>query len=493
VSRPVTTLAAVLAVLVLTTGAAWLTRPQPHGHRDGVASRVPVTQASALCPDPRTPGDDFGVDVQALTPRVRGTGLSRGTATIGALTKDGTHTLQRVAGPGQPASVTMKAGDAPAAAVEGSHSLAPGLTAEEHSRVPGGDQRGLSSGVCAPPGTDFWFVGGGSQVGQRTSVLLTNADVAPAQVDVTVYGEHGQLDAPAGHGVVVPAHGQKSLRLDALSPGSAATVVHVQVQTGRLSAAVHDSEVDGLTPRGTDWVPVAAEPGRHPTVTGFVAGKGTRSLRLLVPGATDAVVHLRVITPDRSFVPAGKEVVEARSGHVTTVDLSHVLDGQAGTVELSSDQPLVAGADMRSGGRSGVSDAAFATAVPALSGPTAVLGNRGGKGVTSTLCLTAPDDSGSVTVATFGGGTKGGGAGSQPSTRTVKVPAKSMVTVPLKGGSTPFAAVVSPGHGSGPVYAARTVTEDDADAPLVTVQSLRTSRTFVAVPDVAADVATGLR
>ena len=167
--------------------------------------------------------------------------------------------------------------------------------------------RGLAGTVCAVPGTDFWFVGSGAVVGQRGRVYLTNPEAAPAVVDVTLYGPDGPVDAPAGRGVPVAAGTQEVRLLDALAPGVTRFAVHVHARSGRIAAAVRDQQVDGLTPRGADWLPPAAAAG--PAARCCPASRparGSGSLQVVAPGDSDAIVKIRLVT--------GLGLVRARPG-----------------------------------------------------------------------------------------------------------------------------------------------------------------------------------
>ena len=62
--------------------------------------------------------------------------------------------------------------------------------------------------------------------------------------------------------------------LDALAPGVTRFAVHVHARSGRIAAAVRDQQVDGLTPRGADWLPPAAAPARQQVLPGVAAGAG---------------------------------------------------------------------------------------------------------------------------------------------------------------------------------------------------------------------------
>jgi hypothetical protein len=371
--------------------------------------------------------------------------------------------------------------------VRGSGRSAPGLAAAQVTRSTDATMRGLAGTACAPSGTDFWFVGGGALVGQRGRVYLTNAEPAPALVDVVLYGPDGPIDAPDGRGVAVAAGQQEVRLLDALAPGTERFAVHVHARQGRISAAVRDQQVDGLTPLGADWLPAATAPATHVVVPGVPGGTGERRLQVVAPGDSDAIVRVRLVSDSGAFAPAGLDVIEVPAGSVSDVDLAPFTLEEPVTVELDSDVPVTAGVLTRLSGASGqlgeiAYGAAAAPLTPATPGVVAEV--RQGENVTSRLLLTAPRGDVTVDLAPL-----------PPETGApveVRVPGGSQVTVDLStvSPSEVFALTVTPRTGT--VYAVRQVDEAEARGPFVTSTPVAPGRYVVAVPRVVADLSTGL-
>jgi hypothetical protein len=359
------------------------------------------------------------------------------------------------------------------------------------------DLRGLSGTTCATPGTEFWFVGSGAVVGQRGRIYLTNPESVPAVADITLYGPTGRLEIPSARGVTVAAHAQRVLKLDALAPDVTRFGIHIQVRQGRLSAAVRDQQLAGLTPRGADWLPPAAAPARQVVVPGLAEGEGDRRLQVVVPGDTDAIVRIQLAGAGGSSVPSGLDVVEARAGRVTEIDLKPYAGGQPVAVILRADHPVTAGLYYRVEDGDKLTDYAYTAAAPALTpaSPGVVPELRGsdaGATVHSTLLLAAPRAAAKVEVAPLAVAGANAAAG-EP--RTITVPAGSQVTVDAADLSTAsdFAVSLRPLPGSGPVMAVSQISEADSSGPMVTASVVQALRYAVAVPSVVADLSTGLR
>jgi hypothetical protein len=499
--RPGTALVGAVVVLLAVGVAADLTAGQgavagpvagAATHAAGSTARAAaVARADAVCPDPTVdtytqtrlslaapgaPATARGGHDAAGPGRARLTGLKGATTSLG-LTAPSSGSV-------------LATPDTGPVVARGTGASAPGMAAGQltSSGVPA--MRGLLGTSCAAPGTDFWFVGSGAVVGQRGRVYLTNPEPAPAVVDVTLYGPDGPIDAPAGRGIGVAAGAQEVSLLDALAPGITVFAVHVHVRSGRISAAVRDQQVAGLTPKGADWLPPAAAPALHQLVPGVLSGTGERRLQIVAPGGSDAIVKVRLVAESGTFAPAGLDVIEVRAGTVKDVDLAPFGNGDAFAVDLDADVPVTAGVlDRVTAAGSEVEDVAYAAAgLPLRPTTPGVLPEaRVAAGVTSTLLLAAPAGAAHVRLSVL-----------PPATgtpRDLTVPAGSQLPVDLAtlGATGSFGVLVRPLAGSGPLYAVREVSQSDPSGPLVTSEPVSPGRYTVRVPRVLADLSTGLR
>jgi hypothetical protein len=503
VRRPGTALLGAVVLLLALGVAADLTASQgsaagpvaargaPTRPAGSTARTVAVARADAVCPDP-TVGTHTETRLSLAAPGApatagggkdaAGPGHARLTGLPGADTP-----LDLIA----PSSGSVLATpDTGPVVARGTGASAPGMSAGLLTRSGVPAMRGLLGTSCAAPGTDFWFVGSGAVVGQRGRVYLTNPEPAPAVVDITLYGPDGAIDAPAGSGIAVAPGAQEVTLLDALAPGITVFAVHVHVRSGRISAAVRDQQVAGLTPQGADWLPPAAAPARHQLVPGVLSGTGERRLQVVAPGESDAIVKVRLVAESGTFAPAGLDVIEVAAGTVKDIDLAPFGTGDAFAVDLDSDVPVTAGVlDRVTATGSDVEDVAYAAAGLPLRAatPGVVPEARVGTGVASTLLLAAPAGAVHVRLSVL-----------PPATgtpRELTVPAASQLPVDLAtlGATGSFAVLVRPLAGSGPLYAVREVSQSDPAGPLVTSEPVLPGRYTVRVPRVLADLSTGLR
>jgi len=285
----------------------------------------------------------------------------------------------------------------------------------------------------------------------------------------------------------VPPRGEQDIRLDALVPADR-YAVHVRATTGRVSALLRTTEVQGLQQLGWDWVPPADPPARHLLVPG-TSGTGSRTLRLAAPGTAGAVVSVSLLGKSGTTRPDGLAAVAVPAGSVLDVALPGG-DGAAAYV-LDSTAPVTAGVLTRAGAAPGDGTApgelAWSAAAPALdAGDQAVLPYvPTGAGQTTDLLLGAPGTSGDVRVTPLSA------SGATAAPRTVSVANGHAVLVPLGTAGTaarPYAVLVQVLPGSGPVTVAATLHETaPGGQPLtgVTTLPLRATVSHVVVPRVS--------
>jgi hypothetical protein len=316
-----------------------------------------------------------------------------------------------------------------------------------------------------------------------------NPDDTAAVVDVIVHGTTGILEAPAGRGLVVPPQSRINLRLDVLVPGETATALHVVARTGRVGASVNDIQQSGLAAVGTDWIPPAAAPTTKVYVPGVAPQQGARVLSLVSTGEDDAVVRIRLITPAGTFAPAERSEVQVPAQSVVTIDMAPVIGGVPATLELTSDQPIVAGLRQFFGGRRVQNETAFSAGAQPFTTSAAVSGLPVRAATDVRVAITAPVSDVSVQVLGLPY-TKGGKTAEAVVIRTVKVKAGQVKFVQLSGPRNVdwYTAIVVPDENSGPMLVAHRVRERSRFGDLVTGYPWPPLRTEVVIPAAGEDV-----
>jgi hypothetical protein len=470
-------------------GVAAFVGPPESVVRDRPGQEEPVVRATLVCPF---------VGGEARAKSYIGV-LPGGTTDAGAAEADPT-TAQALLGPEEKAEPVLSTATAGALGVEkittedphgyavrATGPLAPGLAAEQLMLASGPDFRGLVSGRCVAPARNFWFVGGSGEVGRRGRLVLSNPTAVPAVVDVSVWDESGPVDAPATEDIAIPARSQHLLLLDALAPTAERVGVRVSASQGRISASLEVRENDKLDPHGVTFIPAAAEPATEVVVAG-VPKHGDRTLRILAPGESDAIVALRLFGPDGPFSPVGQDVVTVPAGTVAEIPVGEAAGKVAVTVELVSDVPVTASVRVQDDPSDGAPELAYTAATPALDGSAPALLNLRQDELTTRLLVTALRELPARAVVR-----SLNKDGTVAEEQSVDVPGQSTVEVKVKPvpKSSWTTVVVEPAE-PGTIAVTRELVGSDDDGALLDLLPLVTPVVTVQVPEVAGELPTGL-
>ncbi|TFD00895.1 hypothetical protein E3T28_07285 [Cryobacterium sinapicolor] len=329
------------------------------------------------------------------------------------------------------------------------------LVSGSQSQIAGSETLGgLAVAGCGEAAGDNWLVGGSTDIGRTSLVLLSNPTTVVATVDLAVFGETGPVDAPGSTGILVQPGTQRVVSLAGLAPNLRSPVVHVLSTGGQVAATLQQSIVRGLEPGGVDLVGPSSGPTEEQAIAGVVVSNAAgsdapdevgglsddvTSVRVLVPGAVAATVQVGVT--GATGQAAGTSVqVDVQPGVATEVPLTGLVPGTY-SLKLIASEPIVAAAQSSAAGSAGRDFAWFASSdaladeflVAAAAGPSPQLN----------LVNTGSADAG-YTISPENGA---------PS--TVTVPAGGSATVPLEqsqrylvsGGTSTVASVSYAGDG----------------------------------------------
>lgn len=474
--RTTLSLVVVVAVLALVVGFATMTKPSAGHATEAKPRQVPIQRTDAVCPQVRAnPG--ASTLYTAYTPASASAGAAAGEATLTELA-DRTKVRGKADAVGRPASLPVDTAENPPLGWTASGSFAAGFAAQSTTRLATGTGRGLSGAVCETPGTDEWFVGTSTAPNRESYLYLANSTNVGAQVDVELYGPDGAIQIDGVRSMTFAPGEAQNIRLDTLKAGLPIATVHVIARTGRIAAAVRDTQ--GAA--GSDWLPQAGQPGRAFVVPGLPADASSVKLTVFGASDTDTDVGVEVIGKASTFKPAGFESVTVKRGEVKEMDLGPITQGEAAALKLTAARAdvLVGVRVVRGSGDN--TDAAFLAGTPALGGRGVVADNRAGGTFTDTVFLTAPQGAAKVRLIAAAGG--------DPATADVDVPAGTTVAVPapVPAGAGQFALSIEPQPGSGPVHAARMIHEQADKVPMFTIQGSSPARETVDLPTVRGDL-----
>jgi Family of unknown function (DUF5719) len=489
-SQPVLAALWVPAGVAAVVGVAAFVGPPESVVRDRPGHEEPVVRSTLVCPF-------VGGEAQAksyigvLPAGERGAGQTdeepepvTATALLGP--EQAAKSVLSAATPGVLTVEKIETEDPHGYAVRAVGALAPGLAAEQLMVASGPDFRGLVSGRCVSTAREFWFVGGSGEVGRRGRLVLSNPTAVPAVVDVSVWDEAGPVDAPATQDIAIPARGQHLLLLDALDPTAERIGVRVSASQGRIAASLEVRENDGLDPHGVTFIPSAAQPTTEIVVPG-VPNHGERTLRILAPGDTDAIVSLRLFGPDGPFSPVGQDVVTVPAGTVAEVPLDEPAAEAAVAVELESDVPVTASVRIVDAPSDEVPELAYTAATAPLAGVAPALLGPGQDELKTRLLVTAIGDLPARAVVRS---LKDDGTVAEE--QTVDVPGGSTIELAVKPVPKSWTTVIVEPAEPGTVAVAREIAGSDDDGALLDLLPLVAPVVAVQVPEVAGELPTGL-
>jgi hypothetical protein len=332
---------------------------------------------------------------------------------------------------------------------------------------------GLGSVRCGEPGSDIWFVGPGQQDGAGQIQLdLMNVDALPASVDVGIITDAGLVQAGGDTEITVPPHQTVTEALSALAGNASVVAIEVRTSIGRVAADVSESSSHGGT---ASWVPSAAPPSTRQIIPGVPPSGGTAGLYIVVPGTANARIGVQAITAQGRRQPFGTQTIDLPGSSAWYVPLTPL--GGTASLELTANVPVTAGVLIPGSGLG-----AFTAAAAPISEQAVVAGNTN-SGLSVTVVLSAPAAQARVRV------TETAANPGATASQVVTVPGGHTVTVPVtlpkgaKNGS-PYAIVITPLAGSGPLYAARVETRgQNTVVSIIPAASALTTITLPAVRD----------
>ncbi len=356
---------------------------------------------------------------------------------------------------------------------------------------------GLASLRCGEPGSDFWFVGPGQQNGAaQIQVDLINVDSLAASVDIRMITEAGPVQAGDETGITVPPHQTVTESLSSTAGNSSVVAIEVHTSSGRVAADVSEGSSHGST---TNWLPSAAAPATQLVIPGVPSSSSAAELFLAVPGTSDARVNVLAITPQGQYRPFGSQAVNLPGESASSVALTP-LGGTAAALEVTSNVPVTATVLVPG---SGVGS--FTAATAPITEQAVVTGNTSGSGFAASVVLSAPagparirlseisaptsqrsSAKGTCAKGTSAKGTSAKGTSTSVS-QVVSVRAGRTLVVPVTAPpsakrGTPFAIVITPLAGSGPVYAARVETRNQST--VVSIIPAASALTTISLPPV---------
>jgi hypothetical protein len=438
---------------------------------------APVTAAPVLGkkrPGPTTTATAGNQPSATASASASATATGKQSAPASKPTATGTQPAQpvTVSAPGAPATVA-----APQAARFGGTSVAATGLMAEGFEAEQANASGMGTVSCGHPSSDMWYVGTGAAAGAPDIRLyLMNTGDLAASVNVTILTDAG-LQTGLSSAITVAPNQVVTEDMAPFIHGSEALALHVQTASGQIAASVWEAGTSGGT-----WLPQAAAPSTVLVIPGLTVASSAARLFITVPGANDARVKVVAFTAQGKFPQFGSAPIDAPAGATSSFPLTS-LGASAAGLELISNVPITASVLVP-----GAGIGSFTTAIAPVTEQGVIAGNPADRGLTVGLVLTAPATAAQANITVIPSGDSGlatSAGGNAPILTTVPAGHTVAVTVPRPQGSRqPFAIVITPLAGSGPLYAARVVTSGTGglSAPMLSLLPVPSALTVISLP-----------
>jgi hypothetical protein len=342
--------------------------------------------------------------------------------------------------------------------------MAQGFEAEETTAS------GVGTVSCTHAGADMWFIGAGTAAGAPvTRLYLMNPGTTAASVEVAMLTDAG-VQQGLQAAITVGAGQYIWENIAQYTAGSVVLALHVQASSGQVAAAVWQGQSGGS---GGTWLPQASAPAKQVVIPGLTTASSAARLFVAVPGAADAKVKVEALTAHGPFLPFGPAGQDAPAAASSSFALTS-LGASAAALVLTSNVPITAGIAVPGNGVG-----SFSAAAAPMTGQGVIAGNPAGGQSSVGLILSAPD---SAVTATITAVPEAGGQA--PAPKVVQVPAHGTVAVAVQppADKQPFAIVLTPRDGSGPLYAARVVTSGGLSGTVMSILPVPSTPTEITLP-----------
>ncbi|RBP98104.1 hypothetical protein CRD60_02785 [Bifidobacterium aemilianum] len=256
-----------------------------------------------------------------------------------------------------------------------------------------GDLQGLAAAPCQAPALQHTFLLSKTTSGVTQELILTNPSSKATRLTLSARGtdKAGPVSLATGDTVSVPAHGEKSVDLSAAAPGQEALLVEVSSEQTAVAAVVRTVTMDGLNPRGSDFVMPLGTRLKSGIIPAVAQGDG---LQLALAPSQDTDISLDWINAEGS-TPA-KEV-HLPAGKVSVIDLGQVPQG-ANALSVQSKHALWAQAKLSLKGEEDKVDYAFAQPYRAHGAHSAIALPAQTRALLTVVNPTDTDDSATLTA-----------------------------------------------------------------------------------------------
>jgi hypothetical protein len=227
---------------------------------------------------------------------------------------------------------------------------------------------GFALDVCRAPQSIWWFNGITTTAGYGATLVMVNPDNTDTVVSVEAFSESGQYELGENRRLVIPGASTRIIDLSEVMPGVKSASISIKSLDGRIVANVQSEVIKGLKSRGRSYITPVQDSAKEVVITRIPITAKYPKLHLLATDG-DAVIRVTAHTASGDFVLEGLNGFLLNKEVQKVVDLTRAQSGEALSLTITSDKPVLASASYFSR-NNGLGDYEVVTGLPAIKAHT---------------------------------------------------------------------------------------------------------------------------
>lgn len=202
---------------------------------------------------------------------------------------------------------------------------------------------GFAADVCRAPASEWWFNGITTLAGYGATLVMVNPDNTDTVVSIQAFSLDGAYQLGENRRVVIAGDATRVLDLTEIMPGVKSASLLIKSVDGRIVANVQSEVIKGLKSRGRSFVDPVYKPAKEIVINRIPVNATSPKLHLLAT-EEDTYVTVTAHTASGSFVVEGLNGVFLDKNKQRLIDLSRAQGGEALSLTISADKPVLASA-----------------------------------------------------------------------------------------------------------------------------------------------------
>lgn len=223
---------------------------------------------------------------------------------------------------------------------------------------------GFAVDVCRAPQANWWFNGVTTTAGYGATLVMVNPDNTDTVVAIEAFSPAGKYQLGENRRLVIPGDSTRIIDLTEVMPGVTSASVLIRSLDGRIVANVQSEVIKGLKTRGRSYITPVRDSAKDIVITRIPITAKFPKLHLLATDG-DAVINVTAHTASGDFPLEGLNGFLLNKNKQKVVDLTRAQSGEALSLIITSDKPVLASASYFSR-NNGLGDYEVVAGLPAI-------------------------------------------------------------------------------------------------------------------------------